>query len=297
MSHLRQASAAALRHCHRVTEKLSVHLGDLNRVLRFTRGLLEFKVRPDDIFIVTYPRSGTTLMQHLLVLLAGRSTDDLVHISQAAPWFERSLAVGSLTAADLEGLPSPRIFKSHLAYPWIPRGGRTIYITRDGRDVAVSYYHFYRSHLRYEGSFAEFFQRFLSGDLQYTSWFKHTSGWQRHRDDPRLLLIRFEELVTDQRACLEQVARFCGLPLTPARAEEIVAQCSFSFMKRHEHKFDFTTEILLESGYRLGSFLRGGRAGDGQLQLSESQQAAFKAQQQREPRRPDVEWNLPRFLH
>jgi len=296
MEILRRIGAAALRRGHLLTEGLAEALGEAGRVLRFSRGLLEFKARPDDIFIVTYPRSGTTLMQHLLVLLAGRSVEELQHISQAAPWFERSLATGALTAEDLERLPSPRVFKSHLAFAWLPRGGRVIYVTRDGRDVAISYYHFYRSHLRYEGSFAEFFQRFLAGDLQYASWFKHTLGWERHREDPRLLMLSYEELVADLRGALERVARFCGLPLSEARAEEIAARCSFAAMKRQEHKFDFTTELLLQRGYRPGSFLRKGRVGEGKLELNAEQQEAFLDRRRRPPRRPDVELRLPLFL-
>jgi hypothetical protein len=272
-------------------------LGDASRVLSFARGLLEFRSRPDDVFIVTYPRSGTTLMQFMLHQLAGRGDEDFDHISQVAPWFERSLAVGALQARDLEALPSPRIFKSHLAHGWLPGGGRYIYVTRDGRDVAVSYYHFYRSHLRYSGSFEQFFARFLRGDLQYGSWFKHTAGWTAHRDDPRILFLRFEDLVCSLPSCIRTVARFCELELCEERLAEIAHRCSFEWMKRHEERFDFTTERLLQLGYRRRAFLRSGRTGEGIAALRPEQEAAFRREAARPRRLADVELDLPQFLH
>jgi len=277
---------------------VTARLGDASRVLSFTRGLLEFRVRPDDIFIVTYPRSGTTLMQFLLhQLVTGGDEPEFDHISQVAPWFERSLAVGALQPRDLEEMPSPRIFKSHLAYRWVPRGGRRIYITRDGRDVAVSYYHFYRSHLRYRGSFEQFIARFLRGDLQYGSWFKHTAGWAARRGEPGVLLLRFEDLVESLPSCIRAVAAFCDLELREGRAAAIARRCSFEWMKRHEERFDFTTELLLQLGYRRRAFLRGGRTGDGNATLGPEQEAAFRREAERPRRLPDVELDLPRFLH
>src|SRR5215469_18574146 len=51
---------------------------------------VEFVPRPDDIFIATYPRSGTTWMQMLLYQLTSDGKMDMAHIAQHCPWFERS---------------------------------------------------------------------------------------------------------------------------------------------------------------------------------------------------------------
>lgn len=288
--------ARALARGSRGLEAVVDRLGDAARVVNFTRGLLEFEPRPDDVFVVTYPRSGTTLMQFLLHLLTAERREAFDHVSQVAPWFERSLAVGALTAADLAALPSPRIFKSHLAHGWVPRSPRTIYVTRDGRDVAISYYHFYCSHLRFEGSFAEFFARFLRGDVQYGSWVKHTAGWHAHRDDPRILLLRFEELVHALPACVERIVRFLALDVPAARVAEAIEKCRFAYMKQREERFDFTTELLLERGYKRSAFLRSGQTGEGKASLTEAQQQAFARAAAHPPRNPGLELDLPRFL-
>lgn len=279
------------------TTALERRLSTAARVINYARGSLEFEARPDDTFIVTYPRSGTTLMQFLMHQLLGDGDVSFDHISQVVPWFERSLAVGMLTAGDLAAMPRPRLFKSHLARCWVPGGCRYIYITRDGRDVAVSYYHFYRSHLRFEGSFEQFFQRFLRGEVQYGSWFKHTAGWHAHRGDPSILFLRFEDLVGSLPDCLESVIRFCRLSVTPERRSRILDRCSFDFMKRHEAKFDFTTEHLLERGYRLQAFLREGKTGVGIETLTPGQEAAFRRHHEKRPRFAGLELDLPRFLH
>ena len=43
---------------------------------------------PDDIFVVTYPRSGTTWTQMILYQLTTDGRMDFAHITQVCPWFE-----------------------------------------------------------------------------------------------------------------------------------------------------------------------------------------------------------------
>lgn len=277
-------------------EALADGLADGARVLRFLRGRAAFQLRPDDLFVVTYPRSGTTWMQYIVYLLhCGATGPDFDHISQVAPWFERSMAAGALSARDLAALPAPRIFKSHLARCWLPRRARCVCVIRDGRDVALSYYHFYRSHLRYEGSFEQFFARFLRGELQYKSWFKHTAAWRAAAErDARVLPVRYEALRRAPRRVIEAVAAFCGLAPPPARLDLIAELSSFERMKQHEARFDFTTELLLQHGYRPGAFLRSGQAGGGQRALTPAQEAAYAAAERVE--HPGLELDLPQFL-
>lgn len=290
-------AAALLERGGSALAALEQRTGDLRRVAAYAQGMLEFRPRADDIFIVTYPRSGTTWVQYMLHLLTRSGQEaPFEHISQVCPWFERSLAVGAVRAEDLEALPSPRVFKSHLPHAWLPSGVKVVYIQRDSLDVAMSYYHFYGSYLGYAGGLEPFLARFLRGDLQYRAWFDHVAGWRRRSGDPALCLLRYEALLADPGAGLGRLADFLGLSLSDDLRLLILGRCSFNAMKAQEHRFDFATELLLQRGTRRGAFLRQGRAGQGELEIPRDLREAFREREARMKGRRLPEWRLAAFL-
>jgi hypothetical protein len=250
----------------------------------------DFVPRPDDILIVTYPRSGTTWMQMILYQLTTDGDMDFPHIYEYCPWFESS----SRCAGGFEGRPSPRLFKSHLPYRQIPKGPcKYVYVARNGKDVAVSYYHLYRTHSGYQGTFAEFFDLFLRGKVEFGSWFQHVKGWWRHRNDPNVLFLRYEDLLGDLEGCLRRVGAFCGLDISPERFPTILERCGFAFMKQHESQFDPLTGSMWEHGSQLNAFLRRGRAGEGKECLSHGQAARFDKVFRRELGRAGIDFATP----
>lgn len=271
--------------------------GDGARVSRFLHGRSRFVARPDDLYISSYPRSGTTWLQYMLVLLSHDGDPGFEHIGVAAPWFERNLALGRMTAADYARMPSPRVFKSHLPLGWLPRGGRYVYVERDGRDVAVSYYHLYRSHLGFEGDFAAFFELFLAGRLQYRSWFKHVAGWRSQACRPDVCSLRYEDMRGDLPGALERLNRFGGFGRSPARLGELAKLCSFEAMKREQDRFDHATEDSRQAGARTGQFIRSGNSGQYGALLSAAQLAAFDQHAARRTPFAGVECRLDAFLH
>ncbi len=251
---------------------------------------LDFAPRPDDVFIVTYPRSGTTWMQMILYQLTTDGSMDIPHIAEYCPWFERSLRSGR----GFETRPSPRIFKSHLPYGQIPKGPcKYIYVARDGRDVAVSNYHLCRMYTGFEGTFAKYFDRFLRGKVECGTWFRHVQGWWRHRHDENVLFLTYEELAGDLEGTIRRIADFCGIAVQPERLPQIVERCGFAYMKQHEDKFDPAMELLWEQGVELHGFIRAGKVGDGAIRLTNDQQARFEAALRREWEPFGMNWPLP----
>ena len=249
------------------------------RNIEFIRPVnLRFTPRPDDVFITTYSRSGSTWMQMILYQLTTDGNMDIKHINQFSPWFERFLSRSLISLEELDGRPSPRIFKTHLSYKWAPKGKcKYIYVTRDGRDVAVSLYHFYMSHLGYQGTFEDFFRsRFLPGKVQYGTWFKHVSEWEKNRDGLDILYLRFEDMVGDLEGSVRKIIDFCGFEVGEERIPGILEKCGFEFMKKHEGKFDHLQGMLWERGHGAGSFIRKGKAGEGKLVFSAEQEELFK---------------------
>jgi methylamine dehydrogenase accessory protein MauD len=232
----------------------------------------KFVPRPDDIFIVTYPRSGTTWMQMILYQLTTQGKMDFPHITTVCPWFERSLKDGTT----YDALPAPRVFKSHLAYRKIPKGPcKYICVARDGRDVAVSYYYFYTTHMGFKGTFDEFLESFLKGEVAYGSWFRHVRRWWEHPDDPNVLFLYYEELAADLPGSLRRISAFCGLEIALERWPGILECCSFAFMKQHESQFDPLTAMLYEQGFQPHKHLRRGQAGAWSEKLSSQQTRRF----------------------
>ena len=246
-------------------------LENARRVANFLRGRMEFRVRASDVFISSYPRSGTTLTQWILYLLTHEEQPDPEHLTKVSPWFERSLAIGELTAGDLERFASPRVFKSHLPREWLPDGARYIYVERDPKDVLVSYFHFYRSYLGFHGSFDDFYRRFMEGRVQYGSWFDHVSSWRKRSTDPDVLLVRYEDLLSDRKASIRRIVDFLGWERDERWIDRAVIESGFDAMKRRESVFDHATALLLERGVSQRTFLRAGLSGGAANEISEAQ--------------------------
>jgi hypothetical protein len=271
ISFLLKSTSFVLRECIGILTEIA----SINDFIR--TGYIDYVPREDDIFIVSYPRSGTTWMQMILYQLSTDGDMNFSHISEVCPWFDRMLLSNMMNGKDLEKLPSPRIFKSHLPYKWIPRGPcKYIYIARDGKDVAVSYYHFYQSHLNFSGNFSEFFDKyFMRGKVQYGSWFKHVAEWKKHAKDSNVLFIQYEDLVNDLKSTLEKIILFCGFDVAEERMPEIMERCSFAYMKKYENKFDHISAVIWEKGYKQNSFIRKGMSGTGKEYFSNEQKQFF----------------------
>ncbi|MFO7586809.1 MAG: sulfotransferase domain-containing protein [Gemmatimonadota bacterium] len=214
-----------------------------------------YRPRPDDIFVVTYPRSGTTWLQMLLYQLTTDGDLDFPHISDPVPWFERL----SVSGRDIEAMPSPRVFKSHLAVGEVPHGPcRYIYSARDPADVAVSYFHFHRSHLGFTGDFDEFFELFLAGKVENGAWADHVAGWWERRNEPGVLFFSYEDARAEPERYLDIIARFCGIPVPAGARARILERSSLEFMKARESLFDPLYEALWELGVAPGGSPRPG---------------------------------------
>lgn len=260
----------------RAADRGSRLFADAQRVGKFLAGYSAFEARESDIWIATYPRSGTTWSQYLLVLLHRGINFEFDHIHDPSPWFERSLAVGSLRAEDLNALSSPRIFKTHLPASWVPERGRVLHVHRDGRDVARSYFGLYRKYLGFEGTFSDFFERFLNGDLQYRSWFDFERGWQLRKQERNVLSVAYEDMRARPRDYAERISTFMGLSPSSEELEAIVAATDIKAMKEIEHKFDHAALLLRERGVQSQSFIRDGRVGAGAKELTPEQERAFQ---------------------
>nr|XP_058936934.1 sulfotransferase 4A1 isoform X3 [Kogia breviceps] len=174
------------------------------RLPPFCRGKMEeianFPVRPSDVWIVTYPKSGTSLLQEVVYLVSqGADPDEigLMNIDEQLPVLEYPQPGLDI----IKELTSPRLIKSHLPYRFLPSDlhsgdSKVIYMARNPKDLVVSYYQFHRSlrTMSYRGTFQEFCRRFMNDKLGYGSWFEHVQEFWEHRMDSNVLFLKYEDM-------------------------------------------------------------------------------------------------------
>ncbi|MEZ5062909.1 MAG: sulfotransferase domain-containing protein [Solirubrobacterales bacterium] len=134
------------------------------------------------------------------------------------------------------------LIKSHERFSRTGGQGRHrfIYLVRDGRDVAVSYFFFCRRHGTWAGSFDDFLDAFLDGRLDgYGAWQDHVEGWLgTGADRSDHILLRYEDLHADASGELERCAAFLGTTLDEGRRERALAAGSADRMRDAERRSD-----------------------------------------------------------
>ena len=171
-----------------------------------TKGVTSFE---DDVWIVSYPKSGNTWTRFLIAnLIANGQTVDWVNIERLVP----DIYLGR--DALYRSLPRPRFFKSHEAYR--PEYRRVVFIVRDPRDVAVSYFHFLRKTnvLPVDATIDDFMGTFVQGRIDpYGAWGENVGSWLgARRNTADFLVVRYEDLLHNAEAELMRIALMLGLP-------------------------------------------------------------------------------------
>ena len=117
-----------------------------NVVYRENRLVNKFSYRESDVFLISYPKSGSTWLRFILANIIAldinhkkRLRVDFSSVNQLIP----ALSLDALkNGADYKNIPDPRLMRSHRLYT--PNFRNVIYLIRDGRDVITSYYYHYK---------------------------------------------------------------------------------------------------------------------------------------------------------
>src|SRR2546427_3705761 len=189
-------------------------------------------VYPDDTFLVSFPSSGNTWIRFLVGNLL--SPDDPVSFATLE---SRIPEIYDVPDRILRRFPRPRVIKSHECFD--PRYGKVIYIVRDPRDVAVSYYEFQlkRKVISEDCSLEEFLPRFMDSEFEPTTgpWCDHVLSWLATRQgQSNFLLLRYEDMQNRTREEAAKIAAFIGLDLSPERIARAVELSSADRMRHLE---------------------------------------------------------------
>lgn len=208
------------------------------------------KILPDDVFIVSYPKSGNTWVRFLVGNYITGGGIDFLNSHFTVPDIHYN-------PEQCEKILSrPRFIKSHKAYT--PVYPKVVYIYRDGRDVIVSYY-FWMKKMGIIGdnvSFSDFLHQPLG---QYENWSKHIESWMGRRN---VISVRYEDLLIDALPELGKMIRFAGMEVDEERLKVAVEASDFSRMQKMEK--DQNEGFFIPSGSRRDDilFVRRGQSGD-----------------------------------
>jgi hypothetical protein len=186
-----------------------------------------------DLLTVAYPKSGSTWLRFLLAsAFAGRSMDFDV-VSEFSP------PVGYHRKAPQLLPGGGRIIKSHEPYRAVVLGGRprVLYLVRDGRDVAISYFHYLKRRGAPWEDLDEFIDPFLAGRVApYGPWQTHVAAWltQIQRRPEHGMVVRYEDMLADTLGTMLAVNDHFDLGADKERLARAVEGSSVERMRQAE---------------------------------------------------------------
>uniref|UniRef100_A0A0P5S7S9 Sulfotransferase sult n=1 Tax=Daphnia magna TaxID=35525 RepID=A0A0P5S7S9_9CRUS len=241
-----------------------------------------FGIRNDDVWIRTFPRSGTTWTSELIWLMMNDCNFDVANqipLTIRAPNIDTCYATNSESMASqgfsstvptlekLAELPSPRVLKSHLPLYLLPPGlldsCKVIYVARNPKDALVSFYYFHHmvKFFQFTGTLEQFAEYFIQSKLMWTPYFSSVLDAWANRHHPNMLFLFFEDMKKDIRKEIRKMCSFLNKQLSDEQIETLVEHVKVDNFAKNK-SVNLTVEIesgLLNKGH---SFVRKGKTGD-----------------------------------
>ncbi|VAH97769.1 cytosolic sulfotransferase 8-like [Triticum dicoccoides] len=211
-----------------------------------------FTPRPRDVLLASPPKCGTTCLKVLAFATMARAAYPLsdadhqllrLNPHECVPFMEALFSAGQ--EAKLDALPSPRLLHTHMHHSMLPRSladnpdCKIIFVCREPKDMLVSTWHFIKSAGgNSNSSFSDLFELACEGKNPYGPIWGHILGyWRASKAAPgRVLFLRYEEMLADPVSAVRELARFLGVPFSPAEEAaglptDIAEMCSIDTMR------------------------------------------------------------------
>jgi len=227
------------------------------------------EVGPNDVFLASFPKSGTTWLLHIVYHIMHHGTPpEGAKVDESIPWID-------CDPYSIPALGPQRLFKTHMPFDWLPFSKNTkyIYVARNAKDVAISFYYFIENMQRQvpgyrkenEIGIPQFIDLFHQGKVLYGSWWRHVESWYTAHTNPNVLIVTYEELQADLAGKVREISSFLGVTLEDDIVSSIVDKCTFGSMRKDKKA----------SMAYCTNFWRKGVCGDWVNHFSEEQGAKF----------------------
>jgi aryl sulfotransferase len=208
-----------------------------------------FRHRPDDIFICTPPKCGTTWTQAICAMLVFGKVDHGIQSSQSSPWVDAKFAPIDDYLEQIEAQTHRRYLKTHTPLDGIPYYPECSYLVvcRDPRDV-------YCSNINHRDNMTDeelAFNVFTSGDQAFQDWItreQEPGGWDIQslqlvthflqtywdsRDLPNIHLFHYSDMKRDLRGSIATMAAALSIDLDDELLDAMSEAASFESMKKN----------------------------------------------------------------
>lgn len=223
-----------------------------------------------DTFLVSYPKSGNSWVRFMIANIMSGEKVDFTSVQKYCPEYETQQEL----LLNLRG-ENPRFIKSHS--PNNPKFKKVVYLVRDVRDVAVSYFYHYKKFSTQNQNllFEDFLQLFFSGDLQFGDWKSHVENWTNLSiDNRKVLVVKYEDLLENTFSSIKEIVNFSSINADEEAIKMAIENSSFKNLQKIEKKDQLTNSILKNSDPKI-NFIRRGKSGGFKEEMTESMQIAF----------------------
>ncbi|KAI1294879.1 Amine sulfotransferase [Halotydeus destructor] len=215
------------------------YLNNFGHSMDYFKQALDYRPRDDDIFIVTYPKCGTTWARQIVTLLLNKGSvgdkDSFKDLENITPFLEFQ------PRSRLDDLKRPNAIWTHLPFdliPWNPKA-KYIVVTRNPKDQLASYFFYRKNFLPSDPNFKGNLTmddylpyHFDKSAHSYGSYFE----WHQEADyclgHSNVKLFVYEEMLTDPKTAVEQFADFLGVDVSdPKFLADTLRKSSASHMK------------------------------------------------------------------
>jgi aryl sulfotransferase len=250
-----------------------------------------FEPRPDDIFVCTPSKCGTTWMQTIVANLLWPDGDiPGPVVNGIAPWIEAKFMPAEAMHAMLKAQTHRRAMKSHSpadAIPWFPQA-KYITVARDGRDAFMSWCnHVQRMKMvdvlnaqaekegiapmkKFDGDYRAFFKEWLNEN----NFFDVVGSYWAIRDRPNLLFVHYNDMKADLGGEMRRVAKFLDIQIPESKWPAVIDRCTFESMRNVDEGSD-PMQMAFEGGIK--GFIFKGTNGRWRDVLTDDDVAAYRA--------------------